>query len=326
MSMPTKIAIPVIDLAPLFDDSSGDMAELAHQIYDTYSNVGFAYIRNHGISAELVQDVFAVSKRFHALSIEDKLRLEINQYHRGYIPINTSTDRTSVIKRAARPNQSESFMMMHELEPDDPDVVAGAPLAGPNQWPESLEGFRATVTSYNDALVALSSRLVSAFELSLKTDSLAKHFEKPTTWLRLLHYPPLPPESPSDLFGSNPHADYGFITILAQDEVGGLQVRNMSGDWIDVPPVQDCFVMNSGEVLRHWSNGKLVATPHRVVNRSRRERYSCPFFFDPNIHSRIRTLTGCITSDNPSQFADIVYGEMIMEHLRSNHSQHAEAS
>jgi len=325
MTISTTNSIPVIDLAPLSGDSAGDISELAHQIYDAYSQVGFAYISNHGISTDLVEDVFAASQRFHALSIEDKLRIEINQHHRGYIPINTSTDRTSVIKTAARPNQSESFMMMHELAPDDPDVMAGAPLAGLNQWPESLEGFRETITSYNDALVLLSTRLVSAFELSLQTDSLAQHFEKPTTWLRLLHYPPLQQEAPVDLFGSNPHTDYGFITILAQDEVGGLQVRDMSGDWIDVPPVQDYFVMNSGEVLRHWSNGKLVATPHRVINRSGRERYSCPFFFDPNIHARIRPLPSCITGDNASQFADIVYGEMIMEHLRSNHSQHTEA-
>ena len=316
--------IPVIDLAPLFDDSQGDIVKLAQQIYDAYSMVGFAYIKNHGIAEDLVQAVFASSQRFHALSIEDKLLIEINQHHRGYIPINTSKDRTSTIKKASRPNQSESFMMMHELAVDDPDVVGGAPLAGSNQWPGSLEGFRETITSYNDALVLLCTSLVRAFELCLQTDSLAKHFDKPTTWLRLLHYPHLPLEAPADLFGSNPHTDYGFITILAQDEVGGLQVRSMDGDWIDVPPVEDYFVMNTGEILNHWSNGKLVATPHRVVNRSGLERYSCPFFFDPNVHSRIRTLPSCITDENPGQFKDIVYGEMIMEHLRSNHLQHAE--
>ena len=324
MSKTSTYPIPVIDLAPLFGDSPGDIADLAQHIYDAYCMVGFAYIKNHGIAEDLVKAVFASSQRFHALSIEEKLLIEINQQHRGYIPINTSKDRTSTIKKAALPNQSESFMMMHELAPDDPDVVAGAPLAGSNQWPESLEGFREAITSYNDALVVLCTILVRAFELSLQTDSLAKHFDKPTTWLRLLHYPPLSPEAPADLFGSNPHTDYGFITILAQDEVGGLQVRSMDGDWIDVPPVEDCFVMNTGEILRHWSNGKLVATPHRVVNRSGLERYSCPFFFDPYIHSRIRTLPSCVTDDNPSQFSDIVYGEMIMQHLRSNHSQHSE--
>jgi isopenicillin N synthase-like dioxygenase len=318
-------SIPAIDLAPLFDAGSDDMAEVAHQIYDTYSKVGFAYIINHGISPDLVEDVFASSRRFHDLRIEDKMRIEINRHHRGYIPINTSTDRTSVIKKAARPNQSESFMMMHELEPDDPDIVAGAPLAGPNQWPKSLGGFREAVTRYHDALVLLSKRLVGVFELSLQTDKLAHHFERPTTWLRLLHYPSLPPEAPADLFGSNPHTDYGFITILAQDEVGGLQVRKLNGDWIDVPHVRGSLVLNIGEVLRHWSNGKFVATPHRVINRSGRERYSCPFFFDPNIHSSISTLSSCVGNDYPNKFTDVVYGELAMEHLRSNHAQHTEA-
>jgi isopenicillin N synthase-like dioxygenase len=147
---------------------------------------------------------------------------------------------------------------------------------------------------------------------------------KPTTWLRLLHYPSLNIEDPEDLFGSNPHIDYGFITILAQDEVGGLQVRDVDGDWIDVPYVKDHFVMNSGEVLRHWSNGKFLATPHRVVNRTGKERYSCPFFFDPNIHSRISTLPSCVEKGVQSKYSDAVFGDMVMSHLRSNHDQHTE--
>ena len=324
MNNSIKQSIPVIDLDPLYQSDSQAMGTLVQQVYDAYSRVGFAYITNHGIATNLTDNVFKVSRQFHALSSEEKLRIEINQFHRGYIPINTSTDRTSDIEKAVRPNQSESFMMMHELAHDDPDMLQGAPLAGPNQWPSDLEGFKETVTSYHDGLALLSHKLVKVFELALNTDSLSNHFAKPTTWLRLLHYPSLNLEDPEDLFGSNPHIDYGFITILAQDEVGGLQVRNVTGDWIDVPYIKDCLVMNTGEVLRHWSNGRLLATPHRVVNRTGKERYSCPFFFDPNIHSRISTLPSCVDTGEQSKYSDTVFGDMVMNHLRSNHDQHTE--
>ena len=324
MNKSNKESIPIIDLSPLYQGNEQAMDTLVHQVYDAYSKVGFAYITNHGVNPNLIDDVFEASRQFHALSLEDKLRIEINQFHRGYIPINTSTDRTSVIEKAARPNQSESFMMMHELEQDDPDVLQHYPLAGPNQWPADLKGFRQSVTGYHDALELLSNMVLKVFELALNTDSLSSYFMKPTTWLRLLHYPSLNIEDPEDLFGSNPHIDYGFITILAQDEVGGLQVRDVDGDWIDVPYVKDHFVMNSGEVLRHWSNGKFLATPHRVVNRTGKERYSCPFFFDPNIHSRISALPSCVEEGVQSKYSDTVFGDMVMSHLRSNHDQHTE--
>ena len=322
MNKSIKHSIPVIDLAPLYQSNAQAMDTLVHQVYDAYSRIGFAYIANHGVAPNLIANVFEASHQFHDLSIEDKLQIEINQFHRGYIPINTSTDRTSVIEKAARPNQSESFMMMHELEQDDPDVLQGAALAGPNQWPADLKGFQETVTIYHDALALLSNKLVKVFELALNNDSLSRHFTKPTTWLRLLHYPSLNLDDPEDLFGSNPHIDYGFITILAQDDVGGLQVRNVTGDWIDVPYVKDYFVMNTGEVIRHWSNGRFLATPHRVVNRTGKERYSCPFFFDPNIHSHISTLPNCVDKGEQSKYSDIVFGDMVMDHLRSNHDQH----
>ena len=103
-----------------------------------------------------------------------------------------------------------------------------------------------------------------------------RFFEKPTTFLRLLHYPTQPEEI--GLFGSAPHTDYGYITLLAQDQVGGLEVRNKADEWIAAPPIADTFVMNVGDILARWTNDRFVSTPHRVINRSGRERYSQPFF------------------------------------------------
>lgn len=140
--------IPVIDLAPLRDHTEADLRCVADAIDKAYSQVGFAYLINHGIAQSTIDDLFEASRQFHALPREDKMKIEVNAFHRGFIPINTSTMQTSSVAKVTRPNQSESFMMMHDLPNDDPDVLAGAPLAGPNQWPQRLPSFRPAVMAY----------------------------------------------------------------------------------------------------------------------------------------------------------------------------------
>lgn len=318
--------IPVIDLAPLFAGGEAGLRQVAAEIHQAYAQVGFGYIINHGVPQDLIDGVFRASADFHALPREEKLKLEINQFHRGFIPINTSTDTTSKIQKAVKPNQSESFMVMHELAPDDPDVLAGAPLAGPNQWPASLPGFAQAVQAYERAMAGLARRLVQAVAVALGSapETLDAHFLRPTTFLRLLYYPPQPPTTPEDVFGSNPHTDYGFLTLLAQDDVGGLQVRNVAGEWVDAPYRADAFVMNAGDILHRWSNGRFISTPHRVINRSGRARYSCPYFFDPDMRSEVTPLPSCVSAEAPARFGPLVYGEFLMSELRANHDQHAE--
>ena len=133
--------IPIIDLAPLFDGSEGGIERVAQAIDAAYSQVGFAYLINHGIEQTLIDQLFDASRQFHALPRASKMQIEVNKHHRGFIPINTSTTRTSSVAKVTKPNQSESFMMMHELADDDPDMVAGVPLAGPNQWPRNYLNF-----------------------------------------------------------------------------------------------------------------------------------------------------------------------------------------
>lgn len=291
-----------------------------------YSQVGFGYIINHGVPDDLTAGIFRASAELHALPRAEKLQIEINEFHRGFIPINTSTDTTSNIKKAAKPNQSESFMMMHELPEDDPDVLAQAPLAGPNQWPAGLPNFKPAVRAYNAAMIGLGRRLVQAVAMALgcRPNDLDTYFDRPTTFLRLLYYPPQPPASPADLFGSNPHSDYGFLTLLAQDNVGGLQVRNRAGEWVDAPYRPGALVMNSGDILHRWSNGHFISTPHRVINRSGRARYSCPFFFDPDMHAQITPLPSRVSAETPARFEPLVYGDFLMGQLRANHDQHAQ--
>lgn len=315
--------ITVLDLSPLYTNDRTGLGKLAEQFLEAYSTAGFAYISYHGIPDELVDQVFSASFAFHALPHADKMQVALDKNHRGFIPINTSTDVNSKLAEVSRPNQSESFMMMREDAPDSDDVLNNAYLAGPNQWP-NLPNFRQQVTEYHDAMQLLGNRLIYLAAISLGSDptELLSSFRTPTTWLRLLHYPPTTPQDGDDLFGSAPHTDFGALTILAQDHIGGLQVQTPSGHWIDAPRIPGTFVVNVGDMLHRWSNGILKSTPHRVINHSGRTRYSCPFFFDPHVSAKITPLQACITQKRPAQFEPIIFGEFLRAELEAGYDAH----
>ena len=315
--------IPVIDIGALRSGDQSAVVQIAAEFAEAYGTSGFGYIVNHGVEQSLVDAVFEASRRFHALPDDKKLAVELNDLHRGFIPINTSTDVNSSVAEVKRPNQSESFMMMREDGPTSPDVRAGAYLAGPNQWPD-LDGFREALVAYHDCLSELGCRLmrIAALAIGAEPEEVLPAFERPTTWLRLLHYPPMPLLSADDLYGSAPHRDFGCLTILAQDNVGGLQVQTPSGKWVDAPAIPGSFVVNVGDMLHRWSNGRLLSTPHRVINRSGRERFSCPFFFDPNVATEIAPLSCCVTADRPAAFAPINFGEFLRGELEAGYDKH----
>jgi len=318
-------SIPIIDIGKIDDANGAKIDELVEQIRQTYGEIGFAYIVNHSIDPNLVENLFQKSYEFHHLPFEAKMKIELNELHRGFIPINTSTDRNSKFAKITKPNQSESFIMMREANEEDPAVQKGDFLAGPNQWPTEIPGFRETLTSYFDAMTKLCQKICSVIAITMGTDpkSFATEFEPPTTFLRLIRYPPSPPNILNDVYGSAPHSDFGFITLLAQDKNGGLQVMNRQGNWIDSPYIKDTFVMNFGDMLQRWSNGLFISTPHRVINKSGHERYSCPFFYEPNVKTKVSPLHSCITAKNPRKFQSIVYGEFLRSELQSGYERHS---
>jgi isopenicillin N synthase-like dioxygenase len=308
--MPT---LPVIH----FDGTSED--ELAAAFDAAFAGTGFCYLSDIGVPPALVEDVFTASRRFHAQSRDAKDAIVMNRFHRGYMAPKTSVIETSSVARVTRPNDSESFMLMHEVAPDDPRY--GRPLDGPNQWPD-LPGFREPVQAYEQAMHSFCLRMIRplALALGLPRDWFAPFFEQPTTFLRLLHYPPQPPESPDDAFGSAPHTDYGFITILAQDDRGGLEVRRRDGTWLPATPIEGTWVVNVADMLARWTNGRWQSTPHRVKNLSGGDRYSVPYFFDMAMDSIVGALPTC-TGD---AVAPVRYGDYLLERLNRNYAYRKE--
>ncbi|MEM7257600.1 MAG: 2OG-Fe(II) oxygenase family protein [Pseudomonadota bacterium] len=315
---------PVLDLG--LSGTADGHRQLVQDFLHTYSSIGFSAVVNHGIPADLMNGVFDASRRFHAQSLAEKNKISLDSNHRGYIAIDTSTDVNSQLDNVTLPNQSESFMLMREDAADSHAVRSGAFLAGANQWP-ALDNFKKPVNDYLDAATQLAQRLISitAEALGCADSQLSTLFSPPTLWLRLLHYPPRPNNAPDNLYGSAPHTDFGALTLLLQDDIGGLQVKHPQGHWLDVPCIPGALVVNVGDMLHRLSNGRLRSTPHRVINRSGLERYSCAFFYDPYVDSTITPLPQCTDNQTPARLEPLNFGEFLRNELSASYQQHQQS-
>ncbi|WP_238367219.1 isopenicillin N synthase family dioxygenase [Mesobacterium pallidum] len=317
--------IPIVDLSGLAAGASDEArAATVAALKEALEVSGFAYLANHGVPEDLVERMREANMAFHDLPLDEKLKLRINGYHRGYMPMSTSTIVTSSVDKVTKPNQSESLMIMHEVPEGSPN--AGKPLQGPNQFPESLPQVEETALAYMAEMTALGARIAGglAEALGLDRDWFDQFFEDPTLFLRLLHYPEQPDED--KLFGSAPHTDYGFVTLLKQDNVGGLEVRNKHGEWIPAPPIDGTFVMNVGDILAKWSNGRFVSTPHRVRNLSPNDRYSQPFFYDPSMSALVECPPAMLEAGETPRMTPVLYGDYLLDRLNRNYDYRKEAS
>jgi isopenicillin N synthase-like dioxygenase len=328
MQTSVQSELPVIDVSCLWSGgSAGVLAELGEQICAACRSTGFFRIAGHGVDSALIADAFEANRRFHELPLEEKLRIRLNRWHRGYQAFAGSTLVSSARFAPARhPNQLESFFLRHEVDPADPSYRID-PLQGPNQWPAD-PAFQATVQRYDAAMLDAGMRLLRGFSSAIgeAPDFFGRFFQPATTALRLIHYPPAPAESPADLFGSHPHTDYGFLTNLAQDGIGGLEVRTPNGDWMPVPPVPGTFVVNVGDVLARWTNDVFNSTPHRVISpASHRDRYSIAYFFDPGLGTEIRTLPAFAGKAVGSRYEPVRYSDYFSGRLDANYQDRAGA-
>jgi isopenicillin N synthase-like dioxygenase len=283
--------VPIVDLQPLRDGSNAGLATVAAQIGAAARDIGFFAVTSHGVERSVIETLFSAAHAFFALPEDVKLEIPIERspHYLGYA-------RMALEKLDPnRPGDAkESFNMGRERAANDPDLIAGAPFVGVNQWPR-LPGFRDALVTYFDRLLGVSGLIhrAIAVDLGVAPDYFVHDYERSLSALRVLHYPPHPGAFDGTLYGAGPHTDYGGVTLLAQDDAGGLEVRRRDGAWIAVDPVPGTFVCNIGDALMRWTNDIYVSNAHRVVNRSGRERYSAAFFNEPNPDAMIACIPGC---------------------------------
>ena len=315
--------IPVLDVGPYLRGEPGALDALAGELREALENIGFYYLSGHDVPLSLIQDVFAATKRFHAQPLDRKLALRANEHNVGYMPVNSSVSRASQVEQAKKPNLVEAFFLKRDLPPDHPDVIANKRYRCANQWPAEADvpGFRATTVAYMNALENLCKRMLPVYAraLDLPADWFDEPFGEPQYTLRLSHYPPSE-TGEADQYGLAPHTDSSFLTMLAQADLPGLSIRTPKGNWIDVPVIEGAFVVNSGDMLRRWTNHRFLSTPHRAINRNPgADRYAIPFFFDAQIDYPMACIPTCAGPDNPPMYEPITYMDYMLWFTRRNY-------
>lgn len=282
--------LPVVDVAPLVARTP-ERGAAASSIGAACRTRGFFYIAGHGVDEALQSRLERQSRTFFALDLATKLEIGMargGHAWRGYFPLGGELT-------SGQPDRKEGLYFGAELDAGDPLVRAGTPLHGRNLFPVTVAGFKETVLAYMAALTALGHSMMEGIALSLGLE--ASYFETrytshPLTLFRIFNYPAQPSTGRAAAeWGVGEHTDYGVLTILKQDDAGGLQVKS-GKDWVDAPPIPGTFVCNIGDMLDRMTGGLYRSTPHRVRNASAHDRLSFPFFFDPNWDAQIAPIEG----------------------------------
>jgi len=287
--------LPVIDISSLVAGAQ-DCEAVASAIGEACRSHGFFYVSGHGIAPALVQRLEVLSHQFFKRDEATKMQWRMalgGRAWRGYFPLGGELT-------SGRPDWKEGLYLGTELPDNHAAVQARTPVHGCNLFPD-VPGFKSAILDYMAAVTQLGHHLMEGIALSLNLD--ARYFHDrytadPLILFRLFNYPTRPvPEGLDVQWGVGEHTDYGLLTILHQDDVGGLSVHTPQG-WVDAPPIAGTFVCNIGDMLDRMTGGLYKSTPHRVVrNTSGRDRLSFPLFFDPNFEARVQRIEGLAGSD-----------------------------
>ncbi|WP_419911164.1 isopenicillin N synthase family dioxygenase [Hoeflea sp.] len=292
--------IPVIDIGPLRDGS--DPVTVARKLHRASREVGFIYVSNHGIPEETIESARALAMDFFRRPAEQKNRVAVSGAHRGFLSVGGAK-----MQDDAKADLKESFIWGYEdgngVTPDDHS------LRGDNRWPAFMPELQSVSMNYFNRVHEVAHHLMRGFALGLDLaeDTFLKTNDAPLSRASFVYYPPQE-NGNSGQFGVGPHTDFGVLTVLCQDSVGGLQVETLDGEWIAAPPIPGTLVVNVGDLLARWTNGEYRSTPHRVINTSGKERLSLVLAYDPEPGTMIdpRDIFGpdCAMREEPISCGD----------------------
>ena len=312
--------IPVIDITPLVipNDNSKLIQKTGDEIRDACKNVGFFYIKNHQIPQSHLDSVIPSIQHFFNLSLHEKMKIHISKSDnfRGYTPLGKELTNNKY-------DWHECVDFGLDLKPNDPEVISGKQLAGPNQWPENQRNFKKTLEKHWNLMIILGRMITQglAISLGLSKNYFAPFMNKSHSYMRITNYPPYEnnqKENIGDGIGS--HIDYGFLTILLQDNISGLEIKNSNNEWFSAPIIPGTFLINIGHMIQRWTNDYYRATIHRVVSPKDEARCSIPFFFEPNFDTVVKPLETFCSEDNPARYKSIHFGNYLERTFKTSYS------
>ncbi|XP_028797926.1 protein DMR6-LIKE OXYGENASE 2-like [Neltuma alba] len=299
---------------PLIDLSSPDVDALIDDIGHACKQWGFFQIINHGVPSERRLRLEAAARKFFHLSSNEKRKVRRDARKvLGYY----DTEHTKNVrdwKEVFDYTVQEPTLAAASIDPDDDRVAHWE-----NQWPQNPPEMREACQEYAKDMVELASRLMELISMSLGLPPrrFEDFFKDHTSSTRINRYPPCP--SPELALGVGPHKDPGVLTILAQDEVGGLEVKRKSdGQWVGVKPIPNTYIINLGDVLQVWTNGQYQSVDHRVMVNSAKERFSIPFFLNPSHYTTVEPLEELTNDQNPAKYKSYNWGKFALTRKRSN--------
>ena len=307
--------IPIVDFANAFSGDPEARKAVAWEVHKAARDTGFFYLTGHRVPRETLERQLAFARLFFAQPAEKKLEIRIDKSSnmRGYDPMERQA-----LDVDSPPDLKESLVFGRELGPDHPLVKRGIPFEGPNQWPEGLDGFRPQMEAYIAEMARLGQRLAAilALSLDLPEDYFTEGLAEPNCAVRLLRYPPHPATAAFNQLGAGAHTDWGLLTILLQDDCGGLEVRNADGGWIRADPMPGAFVINLGDMVPRLTNGLYHSNFHRVLNNLRgTDRHSVATFFNPPYDYVFACAPTCLRPGEPSP-QSCTFGEHIQDMMR----------
>lgn len=313
--------IPIVDISGFVADAGAfptqeglrtdvsAAARVTSAVDKALGGSGFMYVRGHGLDPAVLERAFAISRRFFALPDSRK-----TQFRYGSVEANFGFQGIEVesLDPRSKPDLKESFTMRN----------ARAWASQMDRWPDAE--FRDMALAFYDVCFAAAYRIlrILAATLQLPRDFFAERHLGENVTLRFLHYPANLPVRSGDQLGAGAHTDYGSITLLFQDDVGGLELRNADGTWRFAPPVKDAIVINTGDLMERWTNGRFRSTVHRVRPiTGDRDRYSIAFFVDPDSAVRVECIPSCLAPGTAPKYPPTTAGEHIRQKIAATHGR-----
>jgi len=314
--------IPILDLLKFLEGDEVAQISVAADLRWIQEKIGFYYIINHGVASDLINEAVGQVQALHSLPMEEKLKVKVDKDTTGYIPIKSTMYVTTDAGKNDNYDLNENYRIVRERKIDHPSILAGRRFSGPNKWPNSdlLPDFKNIMLKYYSAMESLGRNMLPLYAraLDLAPDYLDGFFTDPMWFTRNVHYPAMKAEE--NQFGISPHSDHGFITLLPVSKVPGLEVKTQDGNWISGDYVEDAIIVNSGDFMKKWTNGRFIATPHRVLP-PRKDRYISAFFFNPNWDVLSSPLPSCIDEHDPNKFEIISFYDHLCDYVDKNYTQ-----
>jgi isopenicillin N synthase-like dioxygenase len=303
--------VQVIDFSLFLHGNSEERKLIADQIHFSFRETGFMYLKNHGVNQSTLEHSFSNSKKFFDLSVDQKQKLawsgDASYFEKsGYV---------SLEKETLDLSSPGDFKEMLDI---------GKTCGDEWNWPLGQEAFKGNISILYQELTKTANTILEALALALDLPDLqyfSKTHDDEDHELRFIFYPPINRPLKTGQLRAGAHTDYGSITLLFQDQVGGLEVKLRSGEWVSVPYLPNTMVVNVGNLLQRWTNDKYCSNPHRVIPPTTEQddncRYSIAFFCHPNSRTIISCLPSCQSPESPPRYPSVLAGDYIIGLLQA---------